>query len=1102
MQGAEHNNDIFSTNDKLNMNSLSNNILFDKNMNQFNRLKISSVSTEAYSYRCSTNSLSNNLSSNNINNYDINFSSTSNGENDYILNALKELGNKYNTNKDFNGNCSVLNSKPCSLTYNNETIEQNENDEEFFYRFEQEDKNSEKNNLINNMKNDGKQKNLLVCTDKNKLNLSMIENNENKLKLCNEDIMYKHNSINRKAKLLSIFEKANETTSNEVQLNAFNKNSNNIFNNVIKISENMKNNNKNIRTVNVKDIVENKKEKKLVNNNEDIENKCFKNIIINNVNNAYNRNKSSITIIEDDYNNNFDIHKNKNNDDDNNINYNDNNNKDKINNNDNNNKDNFNKNVDISENNNNDNNNKNYNNYNVLFKKCENEALNINNSEDSFKNNKFIFNMNKKDVLFDASENLEVENNINKDNNNFNLNVNRNLINVSNKRKDSLFKNNLNQFFENIENDNSGYRDNKTNYIKSNKSEEKTPEHGINKMRLPFINLSEVNKNSCNISDSNTNKHTQQNYFDSTFGDALTNTNETKEMENFDENYFYDLKSDEVLFFEKERNKKNINSNKGENLCYLNDTTIENTNNFNNISFNFSEYINEYKNNYNFKDNNGITISNANLKLLEKNLLKENSFIFTDYDPFNKTNENVESNTNENFNIFQNYKENNNIYIKDKTLDRIYNNNENLDKLSDIDKISIIKVLKNNKNDYISESLNDKGNTISSSMNNENYNSFSVIDNFRNSETVNSKKLIFLDKIDERIFLNNKMNSKDISNKNFDKDTMNIYNINHSKHVSNGKLLLSENLNSYNLVSNLINKNDDFLNSCTDSKFNFKNKFYEDYIFPDSLIDEKKAKYEDIMKYFDYSINNNNNINCNDNNEETNSKDTDSKSKNSLAKFTLIVNVPPNTTRKDLMAVFSKFGNVDLTMVVCDKQSRHPNKEWTATSGYAFVRFATNLEAQRTLNATTSGLVRIRGSRVRATWAKKDSYSKREKETTFKIPSSILILNVEEFICSICKTNLSYEPRLFPCCYASCCSDCLRSYIMNEENQENIKCPNCSLSFSERIIKIDKNSKGAMALLYKFHCNIKVRCPNECCEWIGFQYQYLNHILSCKFNQT
>ncbi|PFH38447.1 hypothetical protein BESB_007890 [Besnoitia besnoiti] len=94
------------------------------------------------------------------------------------------------------------------------------------------------------------------------------------------------------------------------------------------------------------------------------------------------------------------------------------------------------------------------------------------------------------------------------------------------------------------------------------------------------------------------------------------------------------------------------------------------------------------------------------------------------------------------------------------------------------------------------------------------------------------------------------------------------------------------------------------------------------------------------------------------------------------AKYTLIVNVPPTTTRQDLYMTFSAFGKVELTVVVCDKDHRHPHREWTATSGYAFVRFSSSSEAANAVAAAAVGGIRMRGSRIRATWAKKDSMAK------------------------------------------------------------------------------------------------------------------------------
>lgn len=95
------------------------------------------------------------------------------------------------------------------------------------------------------------------------------------------------------------------------------------------------------------------------------------------------------------------------------------------------------------------------------------------------------------------------------------------------------------------------------------------------------------------------------------------------------------------------------------------------------------------------------------------------------------------------------------------------------------------------------------------------------------------------------------------------------------------------------------------------------------------------------------------------------------------AHYTLIANVPYDTVRQDLVLEFRKFGRVELAMVVCDEASRHPHKEWTSTAGYAFVRFSKRSEAAAAIQAAAIGLISIRGTRVRADWARKDSYAKR-----------------------------------------------------------------------------------------------------------------------------
>ncbi|XP_053993246.1 probable cyclin-dependent serine/threonine-protein kinase DDB_G0292550 isoform X2 [Hylaeus volcanicus] len=94
----------------------------------------------------------------------------------------------------------------------------------------------------------------------------------------------------------------------------------------------------------------------------------------------------------------------------------------------------------------------------------------------------------------------------------------------------------------------------------------------------------------------------------------------------------------------------------------------------------------------------------------------------------------------------------------------------------------------------------------------------------------------------------------------------------------------------------------------------------------------------------------------------------------STAQLTLIVNVPTTTTRQDLLNAFKMFGEVLMPTVVCLRETRHPKKEWTATAGYAFVLFQNKTSAQAALTATEMGQVIVRGTSVKATWAKKDSF--------------------------------------------------------------------------------------------------------------------------------
>eukprot|EP01055_Gregarina_sp_Pseudo9_P005760 Gregarina_sp_Pseudo_9__5759@NODE_84_length_4448_cov_24_851667_g76_i0_p1_GENE_NODE_84_length_4448_cov_24_851667_g76_i0NODE_84_length_4448_cov_24_851667_g76_i0_p1_ORF_typecomplete_len469_score116_32RRM_1/PF00076_22/3_1e09RRM_7/PF16367_5/2_3e05_NODE_84_length_4448_cov_24_851667_g76_i03291735 len=134
------------------------------------------------------------------------------------------------------------------------------------------------------------------------------------------------------------------------------------------------------------------------------------------------------------------------------------------------------------------------------------------------------------------------------------------------------------------------------------------------------------------------------------------------------------------------------------------------------------------------------------------------------------------------------------------------------------------------------------------------------------------------------------------------------------------------------------------------------------------------------------------------------------------AQFTIIANVPYDTVRQDLVTEFRKFGRVELAMVVCDEASRHPHKEWTSTAGYAFVRFSKRGEAAAAIQAATMGLITIRGTRVRADWARKDSYAKRGRVSAaqgapslgpYGIPDGITMLH--DTLSANMQHNLDWE---------------------------------------------------------------------------------------------
>ncbi|SPJ11050.1 conserved Plasmodium protein, unknown function [Plasmodium sp. DRC-Itaito] len=730
--------------------------------------------------------------------------------------------------------------------------------------------------------------------------------------------------------------------------------------------------------------------------------------------------------------------------------------------------------------------------------------------------------------------------------------VYNNLINEN--IKDNKEINNINKcnIFNNyIDNDNRNYNDNNI-YINREENQD------INKNTFPFF------KSNCNLKKENNNVYDTCDVFINNYNkedilgnynkeDMLGNYNKEDTLDNYNNDhtytndyYYYNLKKGKKVSFDINKNKIIDDSfliNESYPFFLQNNIKDKRRDSLYNPCVDLNIYRSDVNEEifYDSEDKNMLIdddyeLRRENVKVEEKE--NERPYNDTNKNSIIKKEENIKDNINEG--IMSNYIAHNNDFINinnfdDEKMEKGFNKKEifrYIKKENDDNNKNFMSSsnVKNNYNTcyYNDNNVWDKSGIISEnyiskhkdieynySSNYSNYSNYSncsnnVIYPLHNESNIHGKKSSLVDIKDNKkplIFVKheydnkNKLNDMLCLGNNLPSDKCISINEELLSNDEKNKKNIFENMKTYNFLCNLLNdKQDDFTENnnhditsqtCLE-EINNINDTYDNYIF-DNIKEEYENSTHEENIIFPGSYNNKQQ-------EKKKDKDIIIKKKKSLAKYTLIVNVPPNTTRKDLMNVFSQFGNVDLTMVVCDKESRHPNKEWTATSGYSFVRFSTNIEARKTLTAATCGLIKIRGSKVRATWAKKDSYSKREKDIVLKIPSSILMINIHEFNCCICKIYLSYQPILFPCCFASSCSDCLTNYIMTDINQQNLKCPNCNILLNDKIVKLDKNVKGTLALLYKYYSHIKVKCPHIGCVWIGYHYQYLNHFISCKYN--
>ncbi|KEP67095.1 UNVERIFIED_CONTAM: hypothetical protein HHA_274140 [Hammondia hammondi] len=226
-----------------------------------------------------------------------------------------------------------------------------------------------------------------------------------------------------------------------------------------------------------------------------------------------------------------------------------------------------------------------------------------------------------------------------------------------------------------------------------------------------------------------------------------------------------------------------------------------------------------------------------------------------------------------------------------------------------------------------------------------------------------------------------------------------------------------------------------------------------------------------------------------------------------LAKYTLIVNVPPMTTRQDLHMTFSAFGKVELTVVVCDKDHRHPHKEWTATSEYfgdagnwqpgtPFVP----VQSHRAMPPLPEEPRRINGVSPGAPARQPPGMGNLEQR---KVPVGACVTpqSAQDFACRVCRKFIAFDPVLLPCWHL-CCSDCVHQCLRWQPNHPSeavvVDCPECGGVWQASAIKkIDEADSGLLLRLRQLKDNERVCCPfAPLCRWTGRANTFVSHTYS------
>jgi len=106
------------------------------------------------------------------------------------------------------------------------------------------------------------------------------------------------------------------------------------------------------------------------------------------------------------------------------------------------------------------------------------------------------------------------------------------------------------------------------------------------------------------------------------------------------------------------------------------------------------------------------------------------------------------------------------------------------------------------------------------------------------------------------------------------------------------------------------------------------------------------------------------------------------------------------------------------------------------------------------------------------------------------------------FECPLCN-GVSWNPKVTMCCQKVFCGRCLDDLL-----QTQTTCPQCHTSLvdsdggtggcsDQRVKKLDRNSTGVQAVLWRVYGNLRVRCEHDC-GWTGNIQSYSEHTASCR----